>query len=42
MKSHSEDCLYRECKFYNENAFGGYCSNPKKCNKKDKYNLQYK
>ena len=31
MKSHSEDCLYRECKFYNENAFGGYCSNPKKC-----------
>lgn len=24
-------CLYRDCEFYNENAFGGYCSNPGKC-----------
>lgn len=31
MKKCSIGCLYRNCKFYNENAFGGYCSNPEKC-----------
>lgn len=24
-------CLYRDCEFYNENAFSGYCSNPGEC-----------
>ena len=31
MRTLEKRCLYRECCYYNENTFGGYCSNEDKC-----------
>lgn len=31
MRICAKNCLLRECVFYNENAFGGYCSSGNEC-----------